>query len=843
MAVSSNGGGGIDFQASIGLQDSFSGPMAAATAEAEKAMGSFTKLSANVVVLNQALELMGKAWSAIEHVVSASVGKYAEAERVTTKLQFAIASQGEAVAEGVAHFQHLTKEIQKHSTTSAGTLMGMAAQAKAMGISTKMTDTLLQASVELSAVLDQDVNTSFQQLVGTLSGMARGIGRYIPAVKSMTEEELRAGKAIDYVAERMKGFSAVEANTMLGRTAQITNAWGSVKKAIGEAASATFHIPGLGEGTNPIAKSLLEIAEAIKGIIPQIKQARDHVIAFAAGLYKAFVEVDWTGLMGAFARAFLQAAAAVTLFAVASNMSLIISSLPTLSLGFALVTARLWMMTKAFVAAGWGMALAALKVTVMAAGFVAIAVALDLVVRNFDKLGKLIQTVLIYTVGGALIVLRELVAALGKIVPGTEDMVAGLDKAIERLAIGVEPIKEGLDFGVAGKTWDEAGKFITNLGKGSDDMAKKLADAEKNAGKFGAAANKAFKGAIPLSDEFKKKLDEILKRYKDNEQAIAEAGLTEGEVVVARMDAAQKDIDIFQAQLKQRNMLTKAIREQLRLAREAEGGRGNVDLDKIRVKFMDDAVKKADELQQALEKQNLTERELVVAERDRTMAALALLRTQALANKVYGPAMAKSLNDAAAAANDLADTKLGELPLTLRDAFNEVGAGMKNMKLGFLWTGMGQAAEAAGSYLGNAMMDAGEVVGDVIGWAIDNGAAFFKRALSGDYMNMVSDLLEFVGNIPDMLVAAASRLGSIIDKLISQFPAMVQKLIDSLPAITQKIADAIPKMVDGLVAAFPKIIDAMNKSFSKIMGAIVEALPKDFASYLADEQPSSKPAG
>lgn len=827
MAVSANGGGnGVDFQASIGLQDGFSPAMQAATAEAEKAMGTFTKLSANVVVLNQALELMGKAWSVIQHAAKSSVGAYAEAERTINKLSFAFAVQGQEVEAGVLHYEHLTDQMMRNSTSSQDFLLGLAAQSKAMGLTTGMTDKLLQASLELSAVLDQDVGTSFQQLVGTLSGMSRGIGRYIPAVKNMTEEQLKAGGAIDYVAERMRGFAKADANTMLGRMAQIKNSFERLEEAIGQVAATTFTIPGLTDGDNPVAKVLVEMAEAVKGFIPAVKQARDEVVIFGAGLRKAFLEVDWPGLLWAFTRAMLGAAAAVGVFVASANLGALLAMAPLASTWLGVMAIDAWAMTKAFTAAAWSMAAVAIKMTLLAAGAVTTAVAIDLVVRNFDKLGKLIQTVLIYTLGGALIVLRELVAALGKIVPGTEGMVEGLDKAIERLAIGVEPIKEGLDFGVAGKTWDEAGKFLNNMGKGSEDMAKKLAKAEEAAGKFGNTAGKHFKNLVPLSDEFKKQLDEILKRYKDNQAAIAEAGLTEGEVVVARVAAAQKEIDTLQAALKQRGMLSDAIKEQLRLARAAEQGRGNADLDKIRVKFMDEASKKADELRQALEKQTLSERELVVAEQTRALAAINLIRLQAIANKVYGPEMAKNLNDAAAAANELAQTKLGELPLTLRDAFNEVGAGLKHMKMGFLWSGMGEAAKAAGSYLGNAMLEAGHAVGEAVTWAIENGGAFLKKALSGDYMNMVSDLLEFVGNIPDMLVAAANRLGAIIDKLISQFPAMVQKLMDSLPAITQKIADAIPKMVDSLVAAFPKIIDAMNASFSKIMGAIVEALPK-----------------
>jgi hypothetical protein len=825
MAVSANGSG-TDFQASIGLQDSFSPAMAAATAEAEKAMGTFTKLSANVVVLNQALELMGKAWTMIQATVSASVGKYAEAERVTTKLQFALANQGEAVAEGVAHFQNLTKEIQKHSTTSASTLMTMAAQAKAMGHTTEMTDQLLKGSVELAAVMDTDVNAAFMQLLGTLTGNSRGIGRYVKEIKAMTPEALMAGEAIKYAAERMKGFAEVEAGTMLGKQAQITNAFGSIKKAIGEVAATTFHIPGLDQGTNPVAKVLLEIADAIKHMAPSVKEARDSILEFGAGLKKAFVDIDWPFVLRGFSVAMLEAAAAVGVFVAVANSGAILAALPLLSTWIGVVAIDAWAMVKAFTAASASVVLMGLKIGLAALGFVMLGLGIDLVIRNIDKLGKLFQTGLIYALGGVLIIIREVLAGISKVFPSAKAGVAQLDAAIERLAVGVEPIKEGLDFGVAGKTWDEAGKFMDNMTKGSDDMAKKLAKAEAEAGKFGGTAGKHFKGLVPLSDEFKKKLDEILKRYKDNQAAIAEAGLTEGEAILVRVANAQKEIDTLQAALQKRGMLSAAIKEQLALARAAEQGRGNTELEKIRVKFMDEAAKKADEMQQALEKQTLTERELVVAELQRNLAAINLIRLQAIANKVYGPEMAKNLNDAAAAANQLAETKLGDLPLTLHDAFKEVGAGLKHMKMGFLWTGMGEAAKAAGSYLGNAMLEAGHAVGQAVTWAIENGGAFLKKALSGDYMNMVSDLLEFVGNIPDMLVAAANRLGAIIDKLIAQFPAMVQKLVDTLPAITQKIADAIPKMVDSLVAAFPKIIDAMNKSFSKIMGAIVEALPK-----------------
>ena len=822
MAVSSS----ADFFVTLGVQDNFTPAMQQAVNTAEQVVSSMGRLSLNIITMNQALELAQKAWSALGKIVEmVGIHEYAEAEKNVLKLSFALANQGQDVEAGVKHFEHLTNEIQRNSTASEDTLMKLAAQSKALGLTTDMTDKLLRGSVDLAAVMDTDVDQAFQQLLSSLAGNARGIGRYIKAVRDMTPEMLQAGGAVEYVANKMKGFAEREAGTMLGRTEQIKNGFKQLKQSLGELSVTAFTIPGLNAGPSPIAKTIFDIVEELKSLIPVVVEARNKVLAFFGGLKIAFIDVDWTGIFGSFTRAVLQAAAAVAVFAVASNLSLIIASIPLIEIGFALITARLWAMAKAFTAASASIAVTAVKFTAVALGAVTTAIAIDLIIRNIDKLGKLFATSFLHIIGGAVIVVRELVNLIGMI-PGmggpTEAALGKIDGLLESMAVSAGEFSEGLDLGFAGKVFTEGQKFMRNLAEGTDLTAKKLKEAEAKAKDFGVVLKASVGTAVKLTDELKKQLDEILKRYKDNQQAISEAGLTEGQAIILRATAAREAIVQFERELKIRGMLTTEIKNQLAAAREAEGVRGNIELDKLRVKMMTEAVTKADELQQSLDKQRMTERELVAADLKRTTAAIDLQRFNALQNETWTPEMERVLQGSAKAAKELAAIKMSELPMTMRDAFKEISKGFKAVGTGSVWSGLWQMGKGVASAIGTAIMIAADYVGEVL----EGAFSVAKGLFGGGYVDVVSDIIDAVGSIPQMLTTAMTRLGSVIDKIVSQFPVMVQQLVAALPGIVDKIVAAFPQLIATIADSLPKIAQTIGQQFPRIIAALMDAIPK-----------------
>jgi hypothetical protein len=92
---------------------------------------------------------------------------------------------------------------------------------------------LIDAAIELSAATGTTLEFAVRNLAKTYGGLTGELGELLPGLKELTKEDLKSGKAIDYVNENFKGFAETARNVGDGEVVSLTNQIGDLAEVIG----------------------------------------------------------------------------------------------------------------------------------------------------------------------------------------------------------------------------------------------------------------------------------------------------------------------------------------------------------------------------------------------------------------------------------------------------------------------------------------------------------------------------------------------------------------------------------------------------------------------------------
>lgn len=102
------------------------------------------------------------------------------------------------------------------------------------GVGDDKIDEALQAAADRAAQTGESLEQNARNLAKTLSGMAGQIGRIEPELQDLTVAQLKAGAAIDLMAEKYAGANANLASTDPGRATQAANRIGDAYESLGK---------------------------------------------------------------------------------------------------------------------------------------------------------------------------------------------------------------------------------------------------------------------------------------------------------------------------------------------------------------------------------------------------------------------------------------------------------------------------------------------------------------------------------------------------------------------------------------------------------------------------------
>jgi hypothetical protein len=213
------------------------------TKEAESAIAAFAQKA------NQGLDGLTGAFTALKAVAGAAVAYFAgrqvigaiesmttaasESEAAITKMQVALKLSGSYTDGAAAAFERFASSIQATTQFSDEAVLSAVSLAKSFNVSNDAAQKMVKAAVDLSSEMGVGLNEAVSHLGKTLDGTAGRVGETIPQIRNLTEEQLKAGAAIDIIGARYKGLAAALGNTFSGQITRTKNAFDDLLEVFG----------------------------------------------------------------------------------------------------------------------------------------------------------------------------------------------------------------------------------------------------------------------------------------------------------------------------------------------------------------------------------------------------------------------------------------------------------------------------------------------------------------------------------------------------------------------------------------------------------------------------------
>lgn len=191
-----------------------------------------TKIAASlnpaVQVASKVSEGFGKVTAAIKDVTDA----YKVQATAETQLESAAKNNPYLLPESVRKLKDYAGELQSISTYGDEELLPLMAQLAAAGRTQAEIQDIMTASVNVAASGTMSLDSAVRNLNKTYSGLSGELGEAMPAVKNLTQEELKNGEAVK-VIQKQYGGMAEEVAKATGTSQQLKNAMGDLKEELG----------------------------------------------------------------------------------------------------------------------------------------------------------------------------------------------------------------------------------------------------------------------------------------------------------------------------------------------------------------------------------------------------------------------------------------------------------------------------------------------------------------------------------------------------------------------------------------------------------------------------------
>ncbi len=216
-----------------------------ASAPLKKIQGRFSSIgsflaSKFVFTLGDVTRLLGSMADGVRAVVAAAQ----EQEDAVKRLDSSLSALGPRAAEVSTALQDQAAALEATTKFSDEAIIANQALAINLGVTATDAGKLTQAAVELSSATGRSLESSFVNLARTLNGFRGELGELIPEVAHFSEEQLRAGAALEVVLDRLGGTAASEVQTFSGAITQLGNAWGSTLENLGASVTQNEKVTG-----------------------------------------------------------------------------------------------------------------------------------------------------------------------------------------------------------------------------------------------------------------------------------------------------------------------------------------------------------------------------------------------------------------------------------------------------------------------------------------------------------------------------------------------------------------------------------------------------------------------
>lgn len=228
--------------------------------------------------------------------VASTVGEffteYADQQRSIKTYDAAMKQSDQITTEGAERLKQYAGTMALRTGADDEAILSMEAFLATSGRTEDQIRKVIAAAADMSTVTGKDLKTSVEEINKTFSGTAGGLGKVLPGMKDLTEEQLKAGAGVDLVAKQYGGLAVDLAGSAAVGLNNFTNAVDDLKASMGEAV-----MPAVMPILEGLIKFLNETAiPTIQSVAPIVKSAVEFIEQLITEM-KPIIEpvLNWLG--------------------------------------------------------------------------------------------------------------------------------------------------------------------------------------------------------------------------------------------------------------------------------------------------------------------------------------------------------------------------------------------------------------------------------------------------------------------------------------------------------------------------------------------------------------------
>jgi hypothetical protein len=185
-------------------------------------------------------------------------------------LNNALKLSGSFSQEASMQVQDFARNLQQVTTIGDETTIELFNLARAFARTNEEALELTKAAIELSARIGIDTESAVRNLGKSFSGLLGELGEILPSIRTLTQDQLKAGEASRFVLEQFGGSAAAQVNTFSGSIKQLSNNFGDFIERIGDVVTSS---PG-------VVLLVKELSQLFAGLSDNVGKNRDSFLSF-----------------------------------------------------------------------------------------------------------------------------------------------------------------------------------------------------------------------------------------------------------------------------------------------------------------------------------------------------------------------------------------------------------------------------------------------------------------------------------------------------------------------------------------------------------------------------------
>lgn len=147
-----------------------------------------------------------------------------------------------------------------------GKVLDLASQYLALGRTAPEVQKLIKVGANLSALTGNDLTTSVSMLTKADEGQIKTLRMLIPELKTLTDEQIKNGDAVDIVAKKTEGLAEKIGNGTAGSIERLANSWQNLLEVFGKNIAVSPWIGKLTEGLDRLATTIDNVSGVNKAV-------------------------------------------------------------------------------------------------------------------------------------------------------------------------------------------------------------------------------------------------------------------------------------------------------------------------------------------------------------------------------------------------------------------------------------------------------------------------------------------------------------------------------------------------------------------------------------------------